>query len=113
MGLFHIRSKKKDTGITVYSPVAGVIKPLETLNDGVFSEKLLGEGCAVDPSEEVIIAPFDGVIVMLVESKHAIGIRSDEGVELIIHVGLDTVMMNGDGFETLVKADEKVKKDKH
>lgn len=92
----------------VHAPVSGQVKTLESLNDGVFSEKLLGDGCVIVPEEGVLAAPFDGEIIMVVDTRHAIGITSCDGIELLIHIGLDTVTMNGDGFTMLVKQGEQV-----
>ncbi len=108
MGLFDKLHKVKD--LNVYAPVSGNVLPLETLNDGVFSEHLLGEGLVIQPISEVVCAPFDAKVVMTVESNHAIGLLSEVGTEVLIHIGIDTVMMNGEGFNIKVKQDEKVKK---
>lgn len=108
MGLFDKLHKTKD--LNVYAPVSGNIVQLESLNDGVFSEHLLGEGLVIKPVNEIVHAPFDGKVVMTVESNHAIGLLSETGVEVLIHIGIDTVMMNGDGFILKVKQDDKVKK---
>lgn len=108
MGLFNKLHKIKD--LNVYAPVSGNILKLESLNDGVFSEHLLGEGLVIKPTSELVQAPFDGKVVMTVESNHAIGLLSETGVEVLIHIGIDTVMMNGDGFVLKVKQDNKVKK---
>lgn len=102
--------KKKTSVIRLDAPLSGHVKTLESLKDGVFSEKLLGEGCVITSDEEMIIAPCDGTLVMETETKHAIGFVTHDGIELLIHIGLDTVMMNGKGFEMKVKKDEKVKK---
>lgn len=108
MGIFDKFHKVKD--LNVYAPLSGKTKTLETLNDGVFSEHLLGEGLVIEPSHSVVYAPFDGKVVMIVESNHAIGILSDAGVEVLIHIGIDTVMMNGEGFYRKVKQGDQIKK---
>ncbi len=108
MGLFkNLMSQNKE--IVVKAPISGEVKPLSSLNDGVFSEKLLGEGCVIHANQEMICAPFDGCVEMLAVSKHAIGLKSDQGVELLIHVGLDTVNMEGEGFAFKVQEKETVK----
>lgn len=108
MGIFDKLHKAKD--LNVYAPMSGKIKTLETLNDGVFSEHLLGEGLVIEPSNGIVYAPFDGKVVMTVESNHAIGLVSDTGVEVLLHIGIDTVMMNGEGFSRKVKQGDQIKK---
>ncbi len=102
-------SKIKTEPNTVYKPVEGEVFPLKDLNDGVFSEKILGDGCAIRPFNQNIFAPFDGVVSTVSDTQHAIGLTSHDGIELLIHVGLDTVEMNGEGFKVLVKDGQKVK----
>lgn len=91
-------------------PVAGKVISLEEIGDGVFSEGVLGPGCGIEPAEELVCAPFAGTVIQVAETKHAIGIRSKDGMELLIHVGLDTVEMNGKGFTTYVKENESVER---
>jgi len=93
----------------VFSPVSGDIVTLSEIRDGVFSEEILGKGCGIIPSDGIVTAPFAGEIVQIAETKHAIGIQSKEGIELLIHIGLDTVTMNGIGFNINVKTGDKVK----
>ena len=83
--------------------VTGEAIKIEEVGDGVFSEKMLGDGIATIPSDEVVVSPADGVICSVAESKHAVGIQLNNGVQLLIHIGLDTVSMNGTGFEVYVK----------
>ena len=94
---------------TLYLPIEGEVIPLEEIGDGVFSAEVLGKGCGIKPSEEKVYAPANGKITTVAETKHAVGLMTDDGVEVLIHVGMDTVDMNGDGFEVLVKPDQKVK----
>lgn len=90
--------------------VAGKVIPLEQVEDEVFSKKLMGDGIAIIPDEEVVHAPADGVIaVTMDDSRHAIGMKLDKGGEVLIHVGIDTVQMNGAGFEYLVEKNQAVK----
>ncbi|ARK28973.1 glucose-specific PTS transporter subunit IIBC [Halalkalibacter krulwichiae] len=88
------------------SPLQGKVLPITEVPDQVFSGKMMGDGFAIDPSEGVVKSPVSGKIVNLFPTKHAIGILSDEGKEILIHVGLDTVNLKGEGFETLVKQDD-------
>lgn len=100
----------KNTEKEVFSPLSGKVIPLKEVHDEVFSSELMGKGCAVIPSEGKIYAPFDGKVVGLLESYHAVGMESEDGVEVLIHVGMDTVKLNGDGFTPHVKEGEQVKK---
>lgn len=92
------------------SPIKGEIKPLDDVPDQVFSGKMMGDGFAILPTEGVVVSPVDGEIVNLFPTKHAIGIKSDGGREILIHVGIDTVNLKGEGFEALVKQGDKVTK---
>ena len=94
---------------SVYAPVAGKVIPEKDIPDQTFASGVMGGGVGIEPTEEVIRAPFDGVISSVAEAKHAIGITSPSGMELLIHVGVDTVNMNGDGFEIFVREEDSVK----
>lgn len=96
--------------LTISSPVTGKVISLSKVSDKIFSDKLLGEGIAIIPKDEEIFAPEDGIVTVITKSKHAIGLTLDNSVELLIHVGLDTVSMEGKGFELFVQQDQKVKK---
>lgn len=87
----------------------GKVIPLKEVNDGVFSEGVMGDGLAIIPENEVLYAPADGeVTVLMQDSRHACGLKLDSGIELLLHVGIDTVDMKGDGFEYLVEEGERV-----
>ncbi|RDW17367.1 PTS glucose transporter subunit IICBA [Oceanobacillus arenosus] len=92
------------------SPVTGEIKPISEVPDPVFSGKMMGDGFAIAPTHGTIVSPVDGKIVNLFPTKHAIGIESDAGREILIHVGIDTVKLEGKGFEALVVQDDRVVK---
>ena len=94
----------------ITSPVTGQMIALESVNDPTFSQKLLGDGFAVIPSDGIIKAPADGRIEVAYETGHAIGMTTVSGTELLIHVGIDTVALNGEGFERLVSEGQEVKK---
>ncbi|MGM0904151.1 MAG: glucose-specific PTS transporter subunit IIBC [Bacillota bacterium] len=99
-----------DAKTSFTSPIKGEIKPITDVPDAVFSGKMMGDGFAIIPSEGVVVSPVDGKIVNLFPTKHALGILSDTGREILIHVGIDTVNLKGEGFETLVGENDKVEK---
>ena len=92
----------------IYAPGTGHIIPLSEVPDKVFSEKMMGDGVGFVPEKGEIVAPFDGTVKTIFPTKHAIGLESETGVEVLIHIGIDTVKLNGEGFESLVNADEPV-----
>lgn len=93
----------------IYSPAKGEVIPLKEIPDEVFSEGMVGKGCGIKPSEGKIYAPFDGEIVLIANTKHAIALKSSDRIELLIHIGMDTVKMNGKGFNPTVKVGDTVK----
>lgn len=91
----------------IKAPMTGVLKSLKEVNDGMFSEEILGQGVAIEPTEDTVVAPFDGVVTAIFDTKHAIGLTSKDGIELLIHVGIDTVKLNGQGYQyQVVKGQE-------
>lgn len=92
------------------SPVSGTLIPLEQVSDPTFAQKILGDGFAVIPSDGVIKAPANGRIEMAYETGHAVGMTTESGIQLILHVGIDTVTLNGEGFQMLVSSGQTVKK---
>lgn len=99
----------KDTK-KVYSPVKGHLIPLDQVKDNVFAQKMMGEGAAIQPTDGKIYAPFDAKVVTVFPTKHALGLKSKSGIELMIHIGLDTVEMKGKPFTQHVAAGDEVKK---
>ncbi|MDT8862437.1 beta-glucoside-specific PTS transporter subunit IIABC [Alkalihalobacillus sp. MEB130] len=95
---------------TISAPFAGKVIPLSEVPDEVFGSRAMGQGVAIEPEDNKLYAPFDGNVVMVAPTKHAIGLRSDSGVELLVHIGLDTVSLNGTPFSLQVKDGDKVKK---
>lgn len=93
---------KIDTETTVYAPIEGTVIPLTKVDDDVFSSEIAGKGVAIIPTSDKVIAPFDGTVVAIFPSKHAIGLKSTGGSELLIHIGINTVNLNGEHFETKV-----------
>ncbi|MBO0439892.1 beta-glucoside-specific PTS transporter subunit IIABC [Candidatus Enterococcus ikei] len=88
---------------TVYAPLEGTVIPLKEVDDDVFSSEIAGKGVAIIPTNNKVVAPFDGTVVAIFPSKHAIGLKSNGGSELLIHIGINTVNLNGEHFETKVE----------
>ena len=100
--------EEKEVNILV-TPVEGKVIDLSKVNDELFASKTLGDGVAIIPTNGNLYAPCDSEVVMLFETKHAIGLRTKNGAEILIHIGINTVSMNGDGFKTFVKTGDNVK----
>lgn len=99
---------KKAKSLDIYAPVNGEIIRIEDVPDPVFSQKMMGEGAAVKPDGGSIVAPVNGKVIQVAPTKHAIGLLADDGTEILIHVGLETVALNGEGFKPAVKEGDKV-----
>ena len=95
--------------LILLSPVTGWAAPLDEVPDAVFSQRMLGDGLAIDPTVGEVRAPFDGTVAVLPASRHAVSVRSDEGLEVLIHVGLETVALKGQGFTAHVAEGDKVR----
>jgi len=103
------KNNKKDN--VLYAFADGISIDLSEVKDEVFSQKMMGEGIAIQPSDNKIVSPCDGVIIVIMkESKHAIGIKNNDGIEILLHVGLDTVNLKGEGFNLYCKEGQSVKK---
>lgn len=103
--------KEKETATetnVVYAPIEGEIFPLSDVPDSTFASGALGEGFAIRPAKGIVTAPFDGEVSMVFDTKHAIGLKSNDGIELLIHIGINTVELNGAGYDVLVKAGDRV-----
>lgn len=111
--LSFFNKKKNETTVSsnnLKAFLSGKVISIENVKDPVFSAKILGNGLAIEPENELIIAPCDGVIsTVMADSKHAVGITAENGMELLIHEGIDTVALNGEGFELFVKEGDNVK----
>lgn len=107
MGLFDFLKKSKKNEI--FSPVRGEIVSIENVPDEVFSTKMLGDGIAVVANENDVYAPADGVIENMFDTKHAFTIVTEGKAEILVHIGIDTVNLKGDGFEFLVNTGDTVK----
>lgn len=106
--MFNFFKKKKANGTNVVAPVDGDLIPITDVKDDVFSAKMLGDGFAVKPSDDKIYAPVSGEISTVFPTKHAIGIKTKEGLEILIHLGLDTVELKGAPFTTSIKQGDHV-----
>ncbi|EMI13224.1 beta-glucoside-specific PTS transporter subunit IIABC [Bacillus altitudinis] len=104
---------KQTNPYEVQAPMSGKVIPLSEVNDSVFSSEMMGKGVAILPDKGVVQAPFSGKVVTVTPTKHAIGLVSDDGIELLIHVGIDTVSLNGQFFDVLVKEGDKIKTGDH
>ena len=96
--------------VTIASPITGIAADLSTAPDEAFAQKMMGDGAVVTPEDVIVKAPEDGEVCFVFETKHAIGFQTDSGISLLIHVGIDTVKLNGKGFEIFVENGQKVKK---
>ncbi|MDN3496309.1 PTS glucose transporter subunit IIA [Planococcus sp. APC 4015] len=94
--------------VSLRQPLAGTVLPLADVPDPMFAEGTMGPGLAIDPSGDTVVAPAEATVVSVFPTGHAIGLELEDGTELLIHVGIDTVNMKGDGFEVLVGAGQKV-----
>ena len=95
--------------MVVKAPMDGIVLPLEQLPDETFAAAILGPGCGIEPTGKTVYAPFDGTVEQVASTLHAVGLTSEDGIEILIHVGMDTVEMQGKGFKALVKVGDKVK----
>src|SRR5262245_9261706 len=95
--------------VKILSPLSGQVWPLERVPDPVLAQKMVGDGLSIDPSNAVLVAACDGEIIALHAAGHAVTLRTPEGMELLMHVGIDTVTLKGEGFKPRVKIGDKVK----
>ncbi|CAG9619926.1 PTS sugar transporter subunit IIA [Sutcliffiella rhizosphaerae] len=108
--LFGLKDHPKTpTEETIFTPLSGKVTELTDVPDPTFSQKMMGDGLAIIPTDGEVVSPVNGEIIQFFHTKHAIGIRSESGAEILIHVGLETVSMNGEGFVGHVKEGDKVK----
>ena len=107
--MFNFFKKSKSKGNEVKAPIKGNLIPLSEVSDDVFSQKMLGDGFAVKPTGQEVVAPVSGTITTLVPTKHAIGIKTAEGLEVLIHLGIDTVELKGEPFKLFVEQGDSVK----
>ncbi|MCF6459527.1 PTS sugar transporter subunit IIA [Clostridium sp. Cult3] len=99
----------RDKSISILAPMTGDIIEITQVEDEVFSEKMVGDGVAIEPREGIVVSPVQGRIVQIFPTKHALGIETEDGLEILIHIGLDTVELKGEGFKSYVKVGDEVK----
>ena len=114
--LFGEKEKNRECGkqivcekLTVYSPVKGVVIPLKEVEDPVFSEGIMGNGVGIQPVADQVYAPVEGVVAAVFPTGHALGIQTDDGMEVLIHIGINTVELEGKGFKAFVKEGDRIK----
>ena len=95
---------------SIYSPLNGEVISIQDVNDKTFADEIIGKGAAIIPSEGKLVSPFDGVVEMVFATKHAIGLKSKNGCEVLVHIGLDTVKLEGKYFDVLVKEGQEIKR---
>jgi len=114
MGLFSnfFGSKKNEANktIEIVAPLSGEIVAIESVPDVVFSDKIVGDGIAIKPSGSSIVSPVDGTISKIFKTLHAFSIKSQEGIEIFVHFGIDTIKLKGLGFEKFAREEQEVKK---
>lgn len=98
----------QETRITLVAPLTGVVVPIDTVPDPVFAQKMVGDGVSIDPISSTLLAPCDGEVALVHASKHAVTIRHESGAEILMHIGLDTVSMQGEGFTARVRLGDRV-----
>ncbi|USE35649.1 PTS glucose transporter subunit IIA [Endozoicomonas sp. SCSIO W0465] len=113
MGIFDSLKKSlglnSDEGTILKAPLTGKIIPIEDVPDPVFADKVVGDGLAIDPTGNVMVAPCDGVIGKIFETNHAFSMETPSGVELFVHFGIDTVELKGEGFKRIAKEGQQIK----
>ena len=101
MGLFDIFKKKEKIVVTIYSPINGKVIELKEVPDEAFAQKMVGDGCAIEPDKGSICSPIEGQLMNIFPTNHAIIFETIDGLEMIVHFGIDTVKLDGKGFQKL------------
>ncbi|OZU87707.1 PTS glucose transporter subunit IIA [Virgibacillus indicus] len=108
MAFNFFKKSKQSSKMEIIAPVNGEIVQLEEVPDPVFSEKMMGEGIAIMPTDGKFQSPVNGKVVQVPDTKHAVGIETEDGIEILMHIGLDTVELKGEGFKSLVKTGDQI-----
>ena len=108
-GIIMDNTTKETAGFSIIAPLSGEIIPLEQVPDPVFSDKVLGDGAAILPKDGKIYSPVNGTLATIAATKHAFGFQTDDGLEILVHVGLETVSLNGEVFTVHKQEGDSVK----
>lgn len=108
MGLFDFLKGDKNKNVELYNPVDGDVIPIEEVSDPVFSQKMMGDGFGVEPTNGDVYSPVSGEVVSVFPTKHAIGLKATNGIEVLVHIGVDTVELDGAPFEIFVSEGDNV-----
>ncbi|MDD6794498.1 MAG: PTS glucose transporter subunit IIA [Clostridiaceae bacterium] len=108
-GLFKKKKQEEAKEFTLVAPIKGKAVALSEVPDPVFAQKMAGDGVAIDPADDLVVSPADGELSLVFNTKHAFALTLENGAELLVHIGVDTVSLNGEGFEQLAEAGTKVK----
>lgn len=100
---------KKKSAISILTPMTGEVVNIDEVPDQVFAQKMVGDGVAIIPTSGEVVAPCNGKIIQTFPTNHALGIETDEGLKILIHIGLETVELSGEGFESFVKVGDNIK----
>lgn len=101
--------KPKPTSTTLLAPLSGQLIDITTLSDPIMAQQTMGPSLAIQPSEGILVAPFDGTVLFVFPTRHALGLRSEAGLEVLIHIGIDTVALDGEPFDLKVKDRQRIK----
>jgi len=109
LGFFKKKISEQSKEFYLVAPVQGRALPLSEVADPVFAQKMAGDGIAIDPTGDIVVAPADGVLTLVFKTKHAFALTHASGAEILVHIGIDTVSLNGEGFEQLAVEGTQVK----
>ncbi|PRR78864.1 PTS sugar transporter subunit IIA [Clostridium vincentii] len=109
LGFLKKKKSEEPKSFELVAPVQGKAIPLSEVPDPVFAEKMAGDGVAIEPAGDLVVAPADGELTLVFKTKHAFALTLDNGAEILVHIGIDTVSLNGEGFEQLAEQGTKVK----
>lgn len=113
MGLFDFLKNDNNKDVELFNPVEGEVIPLEEVSDPVFSQKMMGDGFGVEPANGEIYSPVEGKVVSVFPTNHALGLELDNGIEVLVHIGVDTVELEGKPFDIHVTEGDSITKDTH